>query len=38
MFIEVKNLSKNYGNQSAVADVSFRLEPGEIVGFLGPNG
>ena len=38
MFIEVKNLSKNYGNQSAVVDVSFRLEPGEIVGFLGPNG
>jgi ABC-2 type transport system ATP-binding protein len=38
MFIEVKNLSKNYGNQSAVVDVNFRLEPGEIVGFLGPNG
>jgi ABC-2 type transport system ATP-binding protein len=38
MFIEVKNLSKNYGNQSAVIDVSFHLEPGEIVGFLGPNG
>ena len=38
MFIEVKNLSKNYGNQSAVVDVNFRLELGEIVGFLGPNG
>jgi ABC-2 type transport system ATP-binding protein len=38
MFIEVKNLSKNYGNQSAVVDVNFRLEPGKIVGFLGPNG
>lgn len=38
MFIQVKNLSKNYGNQSAVQDLNFRLEQGQIVGFLGPNG
>ncbi len=38
MFIEAKNLSKTYGNQSAVHDLNFRLEEGQIVGFLGPNG
>ena len=38
MFIEAKNLSKNYGKQSAVQDLNFRLEQGKIVGFLGPNG
>jgi len=38
MFIEAKNLSKNYGKQSAVQDLNFRLVEGEIVGFLGPNG
>ncbi len=38
MNIEVKNLTKSYGSQIAVDDVSFKVEPGEIVGFLGPNG
>ena len=38
MFIQVKNLSKNYRKQSAVQDLNFRLEEGQIVGFLGPNG
>jgi ABC-2 type transport system ATP-binding protein len=38
MFIEAKNLSKSYGNQTAVQDLNFRLEEGQIVGFLGPNG
>ncbi|MFD3408769.1 ATP-binding cassette domain-containing protein [Aquirufa sp. HETE-83D] len=38
MFIEAKNLSKNYGKQSAVQDLNFHLGEGEIVGFLGPNG
>jgi ABC-2 type transport system ATP-binding protein len=36
--IEVSNLSKRYGAQLAVDDVSFRCEPGTITGFLGPNG
>ena len=38
MSIEVKNLSKYYGNQAAVNNVSFTVGKGEIVGFLGPNG
>ena len=36
--IEVKNLSKSYGPVLAVDNISFRVEPGEVVGFLGPNG
>ena len=36
--IQVESLSRRYGSQLAVNDVSFRVEPGEIVGFLGPNG
>lgn len=36
--IEVQALSRRYGNRLAVNAVSFRVEPGEIVGFLGPNG
>jgi len=36
--IEVKNLTKRYGNHKAVDDISFQVEDGEIVGFLGPNG
>jgi ABC-2 type transport system ATP-binding protein len=36
--IEVNELSKRYGSQLAVDDVSFRCEPGTITGFLGPNG
>ena len=36
--IEVNNLSKYYGDVAAVADVSFRAESGQILGFLGPNG
>lgn len=38
MSIEVKNLTKFYGEQAAVQDVSFTIKKGEIVGFLGPNG
>jgi ABC-2 type transport system ATP-binding protein len=38
MSIEVKNLLKIYGEQKAVNNISFKVEPGEIVGFLGPNG
>ncbi len=38
MSIEVKNISKFYGEQKALDGVSFSIEKGEIVGFLGPNG
>ena len=36
--IEVQHLSKRYGPVTAVDNVSFRAESGEILGFLGPNG
>lgn len=38
MSIEVNNISKSYGNQKALDNVSFSIKKGEIVGFLGPNG
>ena len=38
MSIEVNKLSKKYGPQLAVKDISFKVKKGEIVGFLGPNG
>jgi ABC-2 type transport system ATP-binding protein len=38
MSISIKNLSKNYGAQKAVNNISFNVNKGEIVGFLGPNG
>ncbi len=38
MSIEVKNISKSYGTQKALDNVSFSVKKGEIVGFLGPNG
>ncbi len=38
MSIEVKNLTKEYGSQKAVDDVSFSVSSGEIAGFIGPNG
>ena len=36
--IEVKNLTKNYGDKRAVDNISFTANDGEILGFLGPNG
>jgi len=36
--VEVKHLTKYYGNFLAIEDVSFEVKKGEIVGFLGPNG
>ncbi|MEP7285971.1 MAG: ABC transporter ATP-binding protein [Chloroflexota bacterium] len=36
--IEVEQLTKRYGSFTAVSEISFKAEPGEILGFLGPNG
>ncbi len=36
--IEVKHLTKHYGRQKALDDVSFSLKEGDVLGFLGPNG
>ncbi len=38
MSIETRNISKFYGSQKALNNVSFRVNTGEIVGLLGPNG
>lgn len=38
MSITVSNLTKEYGPQKAVNDISFEVKTGEILGFLGPNG
>lgn len=38
MSIEVKNISKFYGSQKALDEISFSIKKGEIVGLLGPNG
>ncbi|MCG2431443.1 gliding motility-associated ABC transporter ATP-binding subunit GldA [Aequorivita xiaoshiensis] len=38
MSIKVENITKTYGEQKALNNVSFSVEKGEIVGFLGPNG
>jgi ABC-2 type transport system ATP-binding protein len=36
--IDCQGLTKQYGRLRAVDDLSFRVEPGEVLGFLGPNG
>lgn len=36
--IEVRNLTKRFGHKTAVDDLSFSVEKGEVLGFLGPNG
>jgi len=38
MSIQVKDLTKIYGTQKAIDQISFEIETGEIVGFVGPNG
>ncbi len=38
MSIEVKNVTKQYGEQKALNNVSFKIKTGEVIGFLGPNG
>src|ERR671939_456680 len=36
--IEVRSVSKSFGNHKAVDDLSFTVRPGVVTGFLGPNG
>lgn len=38
MNIQIENLTKTYGPQTAVNDISFEVKTGEVLGFLGPNG
>jgi ABC-2 type transport system ATP-binding protein len=38
MSIEISNLTKIYGQQKAINNISFKIDKAEIVGFLGPNG
>jgi len=38
MTLSIKNLFKSYGSRPVVSNISFDVEPGEIVGLLGPNG
>jgi gliding motility-associated transport system ATP-binding protein len=38
MSLQIKNLTKIYGQQKALDNISFDIKAGEIVGFLGPNG
>src|SRR3981081_4800984 len=36
--IEARNLTKRYGETTAVSDLTFTVKPGIVTGFLGPNG
>lgn len=36
--IEVKNLTKNYGDRTAIDHLNFKIDKGDVVGLLGPNG
>src|SRR5204862_929024 len=38
LMIEVTGLSKRYGDFTAVNDLSFTVQPGEVMGLVGPNG
>ena len=38
MDIQITNLTRRYGTQTAVDNISFEVKTGEILGFLGPNG
>src|SRR5688572_29195425 len=36
--IEIRNLTKNYGERKAIDNLCFTVKKGEVLGFLGPNG
>ena len=38
MSIEVSNLTKIYGQQKAIDNISFKIDKAEVVGFVGPKG
>jgi ABC-2 type transport system ATP-binding protein len=38
IMIEVSNLTKNYGDRTAISHLNFKIEKGDVVGLLGPNG
>ena len=38
MSVVVENVSRKYGSQHALKNVSFEIKSGEILGFIGPNG
>ena len=37
-YIEVQNVTKDYGNSKGIFDISFNIEKGEMFGFVGTNG
>ena len=36
--LEIRHLTKQYGEKTAVGDLTLTIRPGEIFGFIGPNG
>ena len=36
--LSLRNIGKSFGGLSALSDISFDVQPGEIVGLIGPNG
>ena len=36
--LEIKNVTKNYGDKTAIKNISFNVNPGEVFAFIGHNG